>query len=156
MDQKKYMASLYIWQCRGLDKVLHGGPYVVYGYLIYLNTMPTCFLFEEEEKNKLSIWMWIHKLPIKCWTTKGLLSKITSRVDKPFYTDQLMKARDHINFAKVLVKVGISKELLCHVPTILPNRIEIDLPIKFEHFLKFHTIYRQFKHNTSTHNEEGQ
>lgn len=101
--------------------------------------------------------MQIHKLLIECWTTRGL-NKIISQVDKPLYADQLTKVRYHINnnFARVLVEVDISKELPCHVPAILLNRIEVDLPMKFKHTLKFCIIYIQLGHTIGTCNEESQ
>lgn len=51
------------------------------------------------------------------------------------------------------MEVDISKELPCHILAILPNEIEVDLPIEFEHTFKFFIIYRQLGHNT---NEESQ
>lgn len=35
------------------------------------------------------------------------------------------------------MEVNISKDLPCHVPAILSNKIEVDLSVKFGHNLKF-------------------
>lgn len=78
------------------DQVLRGGSYISYGCSLYLKRMPTGFLFQKEELHRLLMWMQLHQLPVKCWTTK-VLSKIVSMIGRPLYIDQMSKNRSRMD-----------------------------------------------------------
>ncbi|CAH9084853.1 unnamed protein product, partial [Cuscuta epithymum] len=48
-------------------KVLHDGPYNVFGKLLMLKVLSEDFSFEDEEFLKVPIWVKFPKLPMKLW-----------------------------------------------------------------------------------------
>lgn len=61
------------------DRVLNGGPYMILGRRLFLQELPSCFLYSKAEMMLLPTWVQIFGLPAECWTIKAL-SKIASIV----------------------------------------------------------------------------
>ncbi|XP_073291645.1 uncharacterized protein [Primulina huaijiensis] len=110
------------------DKVLQGGPYMVYGFHLFLKEMPDCFRFREEDMNSIPTWVQIHGLPPVCWNFK-VLSKLASRVGNPIHMDMLTHERKRMKFARVLIEVENSKPRVTEMAVELPIG---DVMIKFE------------------------
>lgn len=117
------------------DAVLTGRPYIAYGCPLYLKALPPCLTFQPEAQNQIPLWMQIYGLPLDCWSTFGL-SKATSQIDTPLYTDRYTKARERLNYGRVLVEVNITKPLPTTIAITLSDGHDTDLSIKFDSNLK--------------------
>lgn len=103
------------------DSVLKGGPYFVLGGPLLMKTIPTCFEFDDEEIKSVPVWIKLPGLPLECWNATAL-GKITSKVGTPLYMDKLTHTKkNELTYARVLVEVDASKELV--------RTIQIKLPI---------------------------
>ena len=101
-------------------KVLEGGPYFAYGCNLILKSMPRCFRFEGEDVSSVPIWIKLPGLPLDCWNARAL-GKIVSKVGKPISTDKLTLSKERISFARVLVEVDASKDIISEVEVRLPT-----------------------------------
>ena len=91
--------------------VLNGGPYFVYGTNLILKILPRCFRFEGEDVSSVPIWIQLPGLPLDCWNARSL-GKIVSKVGKPITTDRLTLTKERLSFARVLVEVDASTEIV--------------------------------------------
>jgi len=101
-------------------KVLEGGPYFAYGSNLILKSLPRCFRFEGEDVSSVPIWIKLPGLPLDCWNARAL-GKIVSKVGKPISTDKLTLSKERISFARVLVEVDASKDIISEVEIRLPT-----------------------------------
>ena len=102
------------------DNVLKKGPYFVFGRPLLLKVMPEDFEFEEKRNSELPVWINLPKLPLTCWNP-AILSKIASKVGKAVATDRLTVTKEKIAYARVLVEVDASKELVREVRMRMPS-----------------------------------
>lgn len=105
-------------------------------------------MFQQEELKRLPVWMQINNMPLECWTTRAL-SKLTSKVGRPLYMDQMTRQRKRISFARVLVEIDITKAPAMTIPVMLPDGTELDLPLHFESHFKFCLTCRRMGHYIS-------
>ncbi|XP_022880390.1 uncharacterized protein LOC111397618 [Olea europaea var. sylvestris] len=91
--------------------VLHGGPYLVYGRPLMLKVMPSYFDFDDKDVSTLPIWINLLGLPLEFWNTSAL-GKIVSKVGKPISTDKVTTTRGRLSYARALVEVDASIELV--------------------------------------------
>ena len=112
-------------------RVLNGGPYFIYGSNLMLKILPRCFRFGSEVMTTVSTWIQLPDLPLECWNNLAL-SKIVSKVGTPISSDQLTRTIDRISFARVLVEVDVSKELVTSVKVKLPTGVVYDQLVVFE------------------------
>ena len=108
-------------------KVLNGGPYFAYGSNLMLKILPPCFRFGSEEMTTVPTWIQLPDLPFDCWTERAL-SKIVSKVGIPITTDKLTRTCDRISFARVLVEVDVSKDLVTSVQVKPVSYTHLTLP----------------------------
>ena len=101
-------------------KVLEGGPYFAYGSNLILKSLPRCFRFEGEDVSSVPIWIKLPGLPLDCWNARAL-GKIVSKVGKPISTDKLTLSKERISFARVLVEVDASEDIISEVEVRLPT-----------------------------------
>jgi len=101
-------------------KVLNGGPYFAYGSNLMLKILPSCFRFEGVDISSVPIWIQLPGLPLDCWNARAL-SKIVSKVGKPITTDKLTRTKERLSFARVLVEVDVSTEVVTDVEIRLPT-----------------------------------
>lgn len=127
------------------DQILQGGPYMANGSPLYLKPLPSGFLFQQDELQRLPVWMQFLNLPLECWTTRAL-SKLTSKIGRPLYMDQMTRQRKRISFARVLVETDITKAPPTSIPVTLPSGIEVDLNLHFESNFKFCLSCRRMGH----------
>jgi len=103
-------------------KVLEGGPYFVYGSNLLLKILPSCFRFEGEDVSSVPIWIQLPGLPLDCWNARAL-GKIVSMVGKPITTDNMTLTKERLSFARVLVEVDASSDIVSDVEIRLPTGI---------------------------------
>ena len=125
--------------------VLNGGPYFIYGRNLMLKSMPKCFRFGGEEIATVPVWVQLPELPLDCWNARAL-SKIDSRVGKPITTDRLTRSKERLSYARVLVEVDASKDLVTSVEMRLPTGVIYDQPVVFEFKPKYCKKCKSFRH----------
>lgn len=127
--------------------VLHGGPYFVFGRPLMLKAMPRYFEFDDKEVSTMPVWINLPGLPLEFWN-KNALGKIVSKVGKPISTDKLTSTRGRLSYARALVEVDASIELVRVVKIKLPNGKLREQEIIFEHEPKFCGSCKVFGHTT--------
>ena len=125
--------------------VLNGGPYFIYGRNLMLKSMPKCFRFEAEDLAYVPVWVQLPALPLDCWNARAL-SKIASRVGKPITTDKLTHSKGRLSYARVLVEVDASKELVTSVEMRLPTGDIYEQSVRFEFTPKYCKKCKSFGH----------
>lgn len=91
------------------DRILICGPYMILGKQLFLKALPSCFLYSKDEMMLLPSWVQIMGLLAECWTNKAL-SKISSIVGKPLYTDMMTIMKKGTNYARVLVELNVKQD----------------------------------------------
>ena len=134
--------------------VLNGGPYFIYGRNLMLKNMPKCFRFGGEEIAIVPLWVQLPGLPLDCWNVRAL-SKIVSRIGKPITTDRLTHTKERLSFARVLVEVDASKELVTSVEMKLPTGDVYKQSVVFEYTPKYCKKCKSFGHLDGDCNLEG-
>ena len=125
--------------------VLNGGPYFIYGRSLMLKNMPRCFRFGGEEFATVPVWVQLPGLPLDCWNARAL-SKIASRIGKPITTDKMTFTKERLSFARVMVEVDASKELISSVEIKLPTGDSYNQEVVFEVSPKYCKKCKVFGH----------
>jgi len=125
--------------------VLNGGPYFIYGRSLLLKNMPRCFRFGGEEFATVPVWVQLPDLPLECWNARAL-SKIASRIGKPITTDKMTLTKERLSFARVMVEVDASKELVSSLEIKLPTGDIYDQLVVFEVTPKYCKKCKVFGH----------
>jgi len=125
--------------------VLNGGPYFIYGRSLMLKNMPRCFRFGGEEFATVPVWVQLPDLPLDCWNARAL-SKIASRIGKPITTDRMTLTKERLSFARVMVEVDASKELVSSLEIKLPTGDIYDQLVVFEDTPKYCKKCKVFGH----------
>lgn len=73
--------------------------------------MPCYFDFDDKEFGTMPIWINLPGLPWEFSNTNAL-GKIVSKVDKPIFTDKITSTRGRLSYARALVEVDASIELV--------------------------------------------
>jgi len=126
-------------------KVLNGGPYFLYGSNLILKTMPRCFRFEGEDVSSVPIWIQLPGLPLDCWNARSL-GKIVSKVGKPLTTDKMTLTKERLSFARVLVEVDASSDVVSDVEVRLPTGVVYHQSVIPEFRPKFCKKCKSFGH----------
>jgi len=135
-------------------KVLNGGPYFAYGRNLMLKIMPRCFRFGSEEMTTVPAWIQLPDLPLDCWNARAL-SKIASKVGIPISSDKMTRTIDRLSFARVLVEVDVSKDLVTSVAVKLPTGVVYDQLVVFESTPIFCKKCRTFGHGEARCNNDS-
>jgi len=126
-------------------KVLNGGPYFAYGSNLMLKILPSCFRFEGVDISSVPIWIQLPGLPLDCWNARAL-SKIVSKVGKPITTDKMTRTKERLSFARVLVEVDVSSEVVSDVEIRLPTGDVYHQLVISEYTPKFCSSCKSFGH----------
>ncbi|GFQ03527.1 hypothetical protein PHJA_002496500 [Phtheirospermum japonicum] len=124
------------------DRVLNGGPYVIYGRPLLLKIMPSCFEFDDAEVSMMPVWVTLPGLPLDCWTQNALY-KIGRKIGRPLATDEVTSNKERIAFARLLVEADISKELVRSVNIRLPSGKLRQQRVVYEFIPKFCSTCRR-------------
>lgn len=101
------------------DQVLRGGPYFAYGRPLFLKVMPSCFEFNETLDVHLPLWVRFPGLPVDFWNPT-LLGRIASRLGVPIASDRNTATKEKLSFARALVEVDVSKDLVREITIMMP------------------------------------
>ncbi|KAK4428440.1 hypothetical protein Salat_1143600 [Sesamum alatum] len=127
------------------QRILAGGPYSVYGRPLLLKNMPDCFEFKDNDISVTPVWAILPSLPLECWHPNAL-GKIGSRLGTPIAMDSLTMSMERVSYARILVKVDASKELVDQVEFVLPNGVTSKQPVVYEFTPKFCSECHCFGH----------
>lgn len=114
-----------------MNQVISAGPYFIFQRPLLLKVMPPFFDFGNEELNKIPVWVKLRNLPLELWNPQAL-GKILSKVGLPIRTDQLTASKGSISFARALVEVDTSMDLIEEVCFRLPNGKVFTQKVEFE------------------------
>ncbi|KAL0408137.1 UNVERIFIED_CONTAM: hypothetical protein Sradi_1748100 [Sesamum radiatum] len=128
-----------------MQRIVTGGPYFIFDRPLMLKSMPVCFGFQEDDISLTPVWATLPSLPLECWNPNAL-SKIGSRLGNPVAMDSLTMNMERISYARILVEVDASKELVDQVEFILPDGTARKQPVRYEFMPKFCTTCNHFGH----------
>ena len=114
------------------DRVLLGGPYETYGAPWLMKMMPPYFNFGDDCFTKIPTWVRLPSLPLECWNERAL-SKICSYIGEPLASDQCTARRLRFAYARVLVEVDVTKDLVKEFDFFLPNGKQVNQSVIYEH-----------------------
>ncbi|KAH1214914.1 hypothetical protein GmHk_13G036174 [Glycine max] len=104
-----------------MNHVLSAGPYFIFQRPLLLKVMPLFFDFANEELSKIPVWVKLRNLPLELWNPQAL-GKNLSKIGSPIHTDRLIAFKGSISFARALVEVDASLDLIeevhCKLPTV--------------------------------------
>ncbi|KAJ8749677.1 hypothetical protein K2173_010097 [Erythroxylum novogranatense] len=126
--------------------VLAGGPYVLYGKTLMLKTLAPGFSFNFKDFMAMPLWIKLPNVPLDLWTDKGL-SKIGSMVGKPICSDLVTTQRARVGYARLLVKVDVSKRLVTNFDVLLLEGICFNQQVVYETYPSYCCDCRHFGHN---------
>lgn len=85
------------------DKILNGGPCLILGRHLVLTMLPKCFLFKAYDMNPSGSKFLVFLL------TDKVLSRVTSVMGKPLYTNKLTQTKERTTYACLLIEVDAMK-----------------------------------------------
>lgn len=127
------------------EKVLQGGPYLIFGRPIILKDMPPLFEFGACTHSIVPAWVTLPGLPIDLWNAK-VLGKICSIIGEPICTDEMTNKKERLSYARVLVNVDLDKELVTEVKINLPNGKTREQYVAYESLPKYCSICKMMGH----------
>jgi len=128
-----------------MNQVLSIGPYFIFQRLLLLKVMPAFFDFGNEELSKIPVWVKLRNLPQELWNPQAL-GKILSKIGSPIRSDHLTTSKGSISFARALVEVDVSLELIDEVRFRLPTGKTFVQKIEYENRPSFCTHYKMIGH----------
>lgn len=78
------------------------------------------FDFQKEVLTEIPLWLKLPNLPLSCWGSNSL-SRIGSVIGKPIMADECTTVQSRISYARLLVKVDVTKPKLDAVKVVEPN-----------------------------------
>ncbi|XP_058732715.1 uncharacterized protein LOC131604280 [Vicia villosa] len=94
-----------------LDAVLMRGPYTMRNVPLLIQEWRADFNLKRDMLRTLPIWIKLPQLPLYLWEAKSL-SKIGSAIGVPLVTDECTASKHRVSYAKILVEVDITKEMV--------------------------------------------
>ncbi|KAH1241965.1 putative ribonuclease H protein [Glycine max] len=128
-----------------LNQVLFAGPYFIFQRPLLLKVMLAFFDFGNEELSKIPVWVKLKNLPLDLWNPQAL-GKILSKIGSPIRSDHLTTSKGSISFARALVEVDASLELIDEVRFRLPTGKTFVQKIEYENRPSFCTHCKMIGH----------
>ncbi|KAG5051936.1 hypothetical protein JHK87_004134 [Glycine soja] len=107
--------------------------------------MPAFFDFGNEELSKIPVWVKLRNLPLELWNPQAL-GKILSKIGSPIRSDHRTTSKGSISFARALVEVDASLELIDEVRFRLPTGKTFVQKIEYENRPSFCTHCKMIGH----------
>ncbi|XP_019241653.1 PREDICTED: uncharacterized protein LOC109221639 [Nicotiana attenuata] len=102
------------------DAVMQAGPYSYHNKPFILQNWERDFYFDPKCITTIPLWIHLPSLSAGYWTADAL-SKVASAVGLPLYTDKFTAKLNKISYARVLVKVDITKPLVEEIEIVTPT-----------------------------------
>lgn len=96
---------------RERDDVLMKGPYTIRNMPVMLAEWKPNFKLKKDMMRTIPVWVQFPQLPLHLWGTKNL-GKIASVLGKPLMTDECTTSRYRISYARILIEIDITQELI--------------------------------------------
>lgn len=128
-----------------LEKILHGGPFHVFGRTLLLKKLTNGVLFRDDELSFVPIWAKFPNLPLECWHPRAM-GKLASFIGKPMCSDRLTHEKKRVSFARLLIEVDASCPLPDSIQVNLPDGQSFQQKVIYEHSPKFCKACRSFGH----------
>lgn len=129
------------------ERVLQGGPYLIYGRPLILKDLPPLFEFGACTHSEIPVWITLPGLPIDLWNAKAL-GRICSMVGDPICTDAMTSKKERLSYARVLVNVDLEKDLVKEIRINLPNGKVRSQYVSYESLPKFCSFCKMMGHAT--------
>ncbi|GAA0162163.1 hypothetical protein LIER_18317 [Lithospermum erythrorhizon] len=91
------------------EKVFEGGPYMAWGKTLMLKKVEDDTMFGDDLFLDIPMWVQFHNVPLCYWNPNGL-GKITSKLGRPLYSDQVTSEYSKASYARILVEVDVTKK----------------------------------------------
>lgn len=96
------------------DNLLFEGPFMITSRPIIVKEWTAEFYFEKEILKEIPLWIRLPQLPLTCWSDDSL-SRVGSMLGKPICADECTSQQMRISYARLLIKVDITKPLVYQI-----------------------------------------
>ncbi|VFQ96191.1 unnamed protein product [Cuscuta campestris] len=127
-------------------KVLHNGPYVLYGKTLLLRILPEGFHFDFDAFMTVNVWVKYVDVPLKLWNAVAF-ECLGSRVGTPIRTDGGTKNKGRLSYCRMLIQVDMSKELPTSFVVSLSDGEEFTQKVVYEGLPNYCFHCKKFGHN---------
>lgn len=131
------------------DAVFQGGPYTTYGKTLMLKLVDDGVMLTDDLFMKIPTWVQLHDVPPSVWSASGL-SKLSSKVGVPLYTDKVTRDRSKMNFARCLIEVDVDKPPVIEFGVKMTGNRRYVQKVAYEHYPDFCCECKSFGHNFFT------
>ncbi|VFQ99207.1 unnamed protein product [Cuscuta campestris] len=127
-------------------KVLHNGPYVLYGKTLLLRILPEGFRFDFDAFMTVDMWVKYVDVPLQLRNPVAF-ECLGSRVGTPIRTDGGTKNKGRLSYCRMLIRVDMSKELPTSFVVSLPDGEEFTQKVVYEGLPNYCFHCKKFGHN---------
>ncbi|GFS32296.1 hypothetical protein Acr_00g0021830 [Actinidia rufa] len=131
------------------SKVLENGPYMIYGSPLLLKQMDKYFKFGKEAISTFPVWVQMRGVLLTLWNPM-VFGKICSKLGKPIHMDKLTTQKGRVTFARCLVEIDMTKELVHSIQLHTPEGIEHEQRIYYENLPRYCAHCRVVGHTKET------
>ncbi|XP_062114662.1 uncharacterized protein LOC133825776 [Humulus lupulus] len=87
--------------------------------------------FRKESFQKVPIWVQLSNLDLKYWGERSLY-KIVSQIGKPLQIDPITKAKEKLNFARVVIEVSVDQDFPHLISFVNEQDKQMDVIVQYE------------------------
>ncbi|XP_058761495.1 uncharacterized protein LOC131634890 [Vicia villosa] len=114
-----------------LDAVLMKGPYTLRNIPLMLKEWKPDFNLKRDMLRTIPLWVKLPRLPLHLWGARSL-SKIGSALGVPLVTDECTASKLRVSYARILVEVDITKELIKEITIKDCEGRKLQQPVEYE------------------------
>lgn len=112
-------------------KLLQEKSYSMRGRPVIIKKWTSEFDFQRDILREVPVWIKLHNLPLCCWSIESL-SRIASIVRVPLCADQCTSDQQRVNYARVLVQVDMTQDLVDRVTIEKTNGDQLVQRVEYE------------------------
>ncbi|XP_070017985.1 uncharacterized protein [Nicotiana sylvestris] len=127
------------------DVVLYSGPYTMNSKPDVVKMWNADFDFTNEVLKTIPLWIQLPKLPLNCWEDDSL-SRIGSTLGVLIYVDACTTKVERISYARILVKIDVTRPLPIQIMVEDPNGREFEQEIWYDWMPMYCNKYLQLDH----------
>ncbi|XP_075092451.1 uncharacterized protein LOC142172681 [Nicotiana tabacum] len=113
------------------DVVLYSGPYTMNSKPDVVKMWNVDFDFTNEVLKTIPLWIQLPKLPLNCWEDDSL-SRTGSTLGVLIYVDACTTKVERISYARILVKIDVTRPLPIQIMVEDPNGREFEQEIWYD------------------------
>lgn len=118
-------------------RVLNNGPYVIKNRTLSLLELTPMFQFKPMPEHLAPVWVKLFHIPFGLWNPRAI-GILASRLGHPMEVDELTEEMRLLNYAKVLVRLDLTKELLNTIHYDYSDDFgEFDIEVKYVNLTMF-------------------